>query len=183
MAQSNPTNSSLVLLLVLEKFGAMQTVGHSINKVLHLTPYELFQNSINKADDLEKAKFFIKKDIEEAWSGTYVQVGVTYTLKTDVSVEVKGDERAALESGLQNAIEVTVGPQGSHTDSYVRGHFSGPDTGKWNLGITGTSDNRGIFGGVASHEFTHILGVFDRFSGPDLSNTHISWGRRAEFKE
>lgn len=135
------------------------------------------KNSGVTQDDLEKAKFFIKKDIEEAWSGTYSQDGITYTVKTNVTVDIKADERAALESGVQNAIEITSGPQSSHTDSYVRSHFSGPDTGKWNLGITSTTDTRGIIRGIASHEFTHILGVFDRFSGSDLSNTHVSWDK------
>jgi len=37
----------------------------------------------------------------------------------------------------------------------------------------GATDNKGIVGGVASHEFTHILGVFDRYRGSDLSNTNI----------
>jgi hypothetical protein len=130
------------------------------------------QDSGLSQDDLNNAKFYIKKDIEEAWSGTYVQDGITYIVTTKVDVEVKDSEGSARKSGAQNAIEITNEAQGSSTDSYVRGHFFGPDTGRWNMG---SKDNRGIVGGVASHEFTHLLGVYDRYQGSDLSNTHIPW--------
>ncbi len=116
-------------------------------------------------DDMNDAAFFIEQDIEQAWSGTYVQDGITYTVTTDVTVTVAKDEKEAKKS--QNAIEVTNGPRGD-TDSDVNRHFSGADTGRWNLG-KGTDG--GIIGGVARHEFTHLLGVNNRDGGKFLSTS------------
>ena len=124
-------------------------------------------------DDLKDAAFFIEKDIEEAWSGTYMQDGITYTVTTDVQVQIAGSEDAAVKSGAQNAIEISNGPASSSADSYVNraSLTGGPDTGRWNLG-KGVND-KGIIGGVAKHEFTHLLGVDNRYSGAYISS--VPW--------
>ena len=117
--------------------------------------------------DLDRAKSNIKQAIEGAWSGTYKQDGITYTVTTQVDVQVQGSEKDAINSGAQNAIGLTNGPVGGGSDSVVQpGSFSAaPDTGTWNI--------KTLSSGGAAHEFTHLLGVDDRQSGPYLSNTNI----------
>jgi RHS repeat-associated protein len=124
-------------------------------------------------DDMNNAAFFIEKDIEEAWSGTYVQNGITYTVTTDIQVQVAESKIDGLKSNAQNVIEISNGPASSTADSYVNRHSygGGADTGRWNLGKT--ASNTGIFGGVAKHEFTHLLGVGNRSSGGFLSS--VPW--------
>jgi len=118
-------------------------------------------------NDLNRAKSTIKQAIEGAWSGTYKQNGITYTVTTQVDVQVQGSEKDAINSGAQNAIGLTNGAVGGGADSVVQpGSFSGaPDTGTWNI--------KTLSSGGAAHEFTHLLGVDDRSSGPYLSNTNI----------
>ena len=76
-----------------------------------------------------------------------------------------------MQSGAQNVIGLSNGNAGPGADSYVnpRSAFgaitgSGPDTGVWNINNLGN--------GVAAHEFTHLLGTYDK-PGMVLSNTML----------
>ncbi len=113
--------------------------------------------------DLERAKSDIKKSIEGAWSGTVKKDGITYTVTTQVDVQVQGSENDAMNSGAQNVIGITNGPVSSDADSETGGHLWGPDTGQWNIhNLTQASQ----------HEFGHLLGVDDH-DGSYLMNTNL----------
>lgn len=117
--------------------------------------------------DVDRAANTIEQSIEQAWSGTYVQNGITYTVTTNVEVAVVANEKQGEKSGAQNVIGLWNGPVSNEADSVVGPGkiFGGPDTGQWNV-------NR-LSQGVAAHEFTHLLGVDDRKAGPYLSNTRL----------
>jgi len=116
--------------------------------------------------DLERAKGEIKKSIEGAWSGTVKKDGITFTVTTQVDVQVASSQEAATNSGAQNVIEMVNGPfmtpQGQAIGE-VEGHLWGPDTGKFDIGSLGTN--------MPQHEFGHLLGVGDRYEGDYLMNT------------
>lgn len=114
------------------------------------------------ADALKKAGQEYKNNIETAWSGTVVKDGITYTVTTTVTVNVYGSEGAAEKSGAQNVIGVV--PSGSDTFIKPAAIFGGPDRGQMEID--------GGKRGLAAHEFTHLLGVDDRYSGAYLSNTY-----------
>jgi hypothetical protein len=50
-------------------------------------------------DALNRAAGEIKKSIEGAWNGTYQQDGITYTVKTAITVQAYDSEKAAAGSG------------------------------------------------------------------------------------
>jgi len=114
------------------------------------------------SDDLNKAGQEYKDNIETAWSGTFVKDGVTYTVNTTVDVNVYGSQKEAKNSGAQNVLEVV--PHGGDTFVKPASVFGGPDRGQ--IEIDGGKR------GLAAHEFTHLLGVDDRYSGAYLSNTY-----------
>jgi hypothetical protein len=102
------------------------------------------------------------KDIDEAWSGSFTQDGVTYNVTTSVSVSVTSGEDAALKSGAQNVIEIANAAPNNKIDPNVMG---GPDRGIMNV-------NDVLQTPVAAHEFTHVLGVNDK-DGRNLSNSSL----------
>lgn len=113
----------------------------------------------------------IQNSIQGAWTGQFQQDGVTYNVATNVNVQVVGSEAAGMQSGAQNVIGLSNGNASPTADSYVnpRSAFgaitgSGPDTGVWNINNLGN--------GVAAHEFTHLLGTYDK-PGMVLSNTML----------
>ncbi len=121
-------------------------------------------------EQLNQAAADMKNSIEGAWTGSFTQDGVTYNVTTQVNVSVASSEQAAMSSGAQNVIAMTNGPRGGlgaqvYTKSFGRWLSGGPDVG-W-MDINGT-DN------YAKHEFTHMLGTFDK-SGAVLSNTDPAW--------
>jgi hypothetical protein len=114
-------------------------------------------------EDLKKAAASYKEQIEKGWNGQYQQNGITYTVETSIDVQVYGSEGAANKSGAQNAIEVSNGLLKDGDKTNPGPFFGGPDTGKW-----------GSLTPFAAHEFGHLLGVDDRYSGPELMNTNNS---------
>jgi RHS repeat-associated protein len=132
--------------------------------------------AIYKADSsisdksMDKAASTIEKAIDKAWSGTFKDDnGVTYNVTTQVSVSVQSDQDFAEKSGAQNVVGLTNGPVDSagHNGLTGPGNMAGQDKGTWNI-KTLSSDN------TAAHEFTHLLGVDDRYKGSYLSNTYDS---------
>lgn len=121
--------------------------------------------------DLNIAAADIKQSIESAWKGTYEQDGIKFEVSADIDVTVQGSESDATKSGAQNVIEIFDDKPGE--DSTTDGHsiFGGADTGRWGI--------NGISGGLAAHEFTHLLGVDNHNDGPYLSNTRYISGTRA----
>ena len=83
-------------------------------------------------------------------------------MDTTVDIQVYDSEKDASRSGAQNVMEVVP----STGNSLVRtaSLFGGPDTGTLEI----DAGPRGI----AAHEFAHLLGVDDRYSGTYLSNTY-----------
>jgi RHS repeat-associated protein len=128
------------------------------------------QGSNLTQDQLNQAASTIQSSIQNAWSGSFTQDGVTYNVSTQVSVSVAESQDAAMSSGAQNVIGISNGNASATADSFVNPKSlltaitGGPDTGVWNI------DNLG--NGVAAHEFTHLLGVDDK-SGAVLSNTNL----------
>jgi len=120
-------------------------------------------------DQMNNAAASIQSQIDAAWSGSFSSGGVTYNVSTNVSVEVSDSQSDAMNSGAQNVIAMKNGAVDSSTDSEVDFHKSGQkiDTGMWNI--------NSLSQGVAIHEFTHLLGVGDRSSGQDVSNTFFAW--------
>lgn len=118
---------------------------------------------ISKEDTTRAAREY-KNNIEKAWTGSYEQNGISYDVTTTIDVQVYSSENAATNSGAQNVLEV-VGNGGAN---FVRpGSFLGrPDTGQVSLDAGQK--------GIAAHEFTHLLGVDDRYRGTFLSNTYAS---------
>jgi hypothetical protein len=120
---------------------------------------------------LNAAASQIQSSIQNAWSGSFTQDGVTYNVTTQISVSVAGSESDAMKSGAQNVIGLSNGNASATADSYVNSRtlFSaitgrGPDTGVFNI--------NSLASGVAVHEFTHLLGVENKL-GAVLSNTNI----------
>jgi RHS repeat-associated protein len=126
-------------------------------------------------DQLNAAAGAMQNSIQNAWSGQFVQDGVSYNVATQVNVSVAGSQDAAMQSGAQNVIGMTNGDPAPGAGAYVnpKGLWAaltgGPDTGM--MDINGV-DN------YAKHEFTHLLGVGDRgdYNVPDsgpavMSNT------------
>jgi RHS repeat-associated protein len=115
-------------------------------------------------EDAQRAAGEYKKNIEKAWSGSYEQNGIKYEVSTTVDVQVYSSEGNATNSGAQNVLEVVA----NGGDNFVRpGSFLGrPDTGQVSLDAGQK--------GIAAHEFTHLLGIEDRYSGAFLSNTYES---------
>jgi RHS repeat-associated protein len=108
-------------------------------------------------DQMNQAASTITSSIDKAWSGSYTNdAGVTFTVKTDVSVFVVSDQATGEKSGAQNVIGLTNGPANDRGDDNANvrpGRNVGQDEGKWNFN---TLDR------TAPHEFTHLLGVDDR---------------------
>ena len=111
---------------------------------------------------LEAAAAKMTSDINSAWSGTYTEKGVTYNVKTSVSVSVVSSEGAGVKSGAQNVIGIALNAPNSGIAPNVQG---GPD--RRVLNFTDVMNTP-----IASHEFTHVLGVDDK-SGRNLSNSSM----------
>ena len=99
-----------------------------------------------------------KRDIEKAWTGTYVENGVTYNIKANVDVQVYGSEKEALDSGAQNVIGVQSNPVGGE-DS---GGVPVAEVSRRPLGYSGA--DRAVISWSAdsssrAHEFGHMMGV------------------------
>ena len=122
-------------------------------------------------DQLNAAASTIQNSIQNAWSGSFQQDGVTYNVSTQVSVSVAGSQDAAMNSGAQNVIGLSNGlaDAAHHINSEVlfksleTAIFGGPDKGTWNYNTLGQD---------SAHEFTHLLGTFDK-PGAVLSNSNI----------
>ncbi|MEK6322106.1 MAG: RHS repeat-associated core domain-containing protein [Acidobacteriota bacterium] len=127
-------------------------------------------NSNFTQQQLNQAAAAIQSSIQSAWSGTYKQDGITYTVGTKIDVQVYGSENDATKSGAQNVIGISkIDAKPGEASSFVdaRGLLSrgsAPDTGVWRF-------SRIVQGGVAAHEFTHLLGVDDRHNGGNISTT------------
>jgi RHS repeat-associated protein len=119
-------------------------------------------NNAISPKELQKAAQEYKKNIEKAWSGTYEQNGIKYDVSTTVDIQVYNSEKDATDSKSQNVLEVV--PSGNATFIKPAGLPGGPDVGQ--IEIDGGPR------GLASHEFTHLVGVDDRYSGAYLSNTY-----------
>ena len=116
-------------------------------------------------EQLNGAATTIQSEIQNAWSGSFTQDGVTYNVSTQVSVSVVGSEADAMKSGAQNVIGLSNGPISASTssavDPSVRHLGVGPDTGVWNY--------QNLVGD-APHEFSHLLGMQDRDTGFSIAN-------------
>ncbi len=122
-------------------------------------------------DQLNAAASTIQSSIQNAWSSSFAQDGVTYNVSAQISVSVAGSETDAMKSGAQNVIGLSNGPANAaqninsevFTKSLGTAIFGGPDKGIWNYNTLGQD---------SAHEFTHLLGTFDK-PGAVLSNTNI----------
>jgi RHS repeat-associated protein len=118
----------------------------------------LTQNQLNAAAQT------MQSSIQNAWTGSFTQDGVTYNVSTQVSVSVYGSESAAASSGAQNVIGMTngpalTGPNGQQYGAYVnQKSFFGILTG---AADTGKMDINGV-GNYSKHEFAHMVGIGDR---------------------
>ena len=115
-------------------------------------------------DQLNQAATAMQSSIENAWTGSFTQDGVTYNVSTQVTVSVADSKDEAMSSGAQNVYGMTDGPprQGEDAHTNPRSPLGGPDTGE--IDIKNAS-------GDSAHEFTHLLGVNDH-TGTVLSNTN-----------
>ncbi len=117
------------------------------------------------ADQLKQAQSAITSQVDKAWSGSFVQDGVTYNVSTNVTVSIASSADAAFKSGAQNAVGIDAsGNAINHLDSGPRG--SGQDRGTWDFSSI-TS------GQLSPHEFSHVLGLDDNH-GNNLSNAFSS---------
>ena len=124
---------------------------------------------------LQQAKSDITNSIQEAWTGSFTQDGVTYNVTTQVSVQVASSEADAMSRGTQNVVALTNGPpippsgNDAGAGAFVRTRTlgaaltgSGPDTGVWDINFVAD---------YAKHEFTHFLGTGDH-EDHSMSDTH-----------
>jgi len=131
----------------------------------------LIQEQLNQARDA------IEKSIEGAWNGTFKgKDGITYTVKTDVTVQVHGSESAATESGAQNVIGISTQPASGREISNVveRSFFrgdSGPDKGTWHYASLMERNQ-------AAHEFTHVIGAINTIRQGNVSFSPHPFGDR-----
>jgi RHS repeat-associated protein len=124
-------------------------------------------------EQLNGAATTIQNSIQNAWSGSVTQDGVTYNVSTQVSVSVASSESDASKTGAQNVIGLSNGPaDAAHNANALTGpsnslgtFLRGQDTGTWNYNTLGADSMN-----TAAHEFTHLLGVDDH-TGYVLSNT------------
>jgi len=99
-----------------------------------------------------------KASVEKAWSGTFVENGVTYNVSTTVDVQVYRSEGEAMGATAQNVIAVDnesrlPGPDGFVESAEVSSRplgYAGPDRALFSAGAGGS---------VIAHEFGHMLGV------------------------
>jgi len=89
---------------------------------------------------LNTAASQIQSSIQNAWSGSFSQDGVTYNVSTQVRVSGAGSQDAAMGSGAQNVIGLSNGNAAPNAGSYVNSRSlfsaikgSGPDTGVFNI--------------------------------------------------
>jgi RHS repeat-associated protein len=61
-------------------------------------------------DQLNQAASTIQSTIQNAWSGSFTQDGVTYNVSTQVSVQVAASEADASKTGAQNVVGLSNGP-------------------------------------------------------------------------
>jgi RHS repeat-associated protein len=127
-------------------------------------------------EQLNGAASTIQSSIQNTWSGSFQQDGVTYNVSTQVSVQVAESEGAASKTGAQNVIGLSNGAanaaQGSQAlsgpSNSLGTFFRGQDTGIWNYNTLGGASND------AAHEFSHLLGVGDHYDGDYVSNGHTA---------
>jgi RHS repeat-associated protein len=125
-------------------------------------------------EQLNGAASTIQSSIQNTWSGSFQQDGVTYNVSTQVSVQVAESEGAASNTGAQNVIGLSNGQASASAQdlsgaSNSLGTFlRGQDTGTWNYNTLGGDSND------AAHEFSHLLGVGDHYDGNYVSNGGIS---------
>lgn len=125
-------------------------------------------NSNLSAQQLKDARDAIESAIEEAWTGSFTDDGMNYTVTTDVTVTVHGSEGEAVNSGAQNVIGISItdsipGKAISHVDQRGSGASdAGPDRGIWRF-------DRVVNGRQAAHEFTHILGAHNTQNRANVS--------------
>jgi len=115
--------------------------------------------NINQAQ-LNQAATNLKDSIENGWNGTFVGTdGISYTVKTNVTVTAYGSESGAGKSGAQNIIEMTNGPAdstaNSRSDRPAMSTSSSPDYGRWNIKEVLRSQPTQ----EPAHEFGHLLGI------------------------
>jgi RHS repeat-associated protein len=131
--------------------------------------------------DLNTAAANIETSIEGGWNGTFVEDGITYTVKTDVTVTAYGGEGAAGKSGAQNIIEMTNGAAdsaaNSRSDRPAMSISRSPDYGRWNIREVLRSQPTQ----EPAHEFGHLLGVRGHLpSGIHLMRQGGDMARRAD---
>jgi RHS repeat-associated protein len=103
-------------------------------------------------DALNQAASGIKSSIDKAWSGQYEKDGITYTVKTEVTVQAYSTEQKAIDAGSQNVVEMIKGNvSGDSVAESGRGLISSYDSGTWNIDRVGTR--------TIAHEFGHLLGA------------------------
>jgi RHS repeat-associated protein len=112
----------------------------------------------------------IKSGIQETWSGEFKRDGITYTVKTEVNVQIADDKQGAINTGAQNVIEIAGVNEISTPGEGMLVGLSGRDPanrdapydfGRWIPAINGTD---------VGHEWGHLLGIGDRDKGKFLMN-------------
>lgn len=167
----DPTGENATVSTVCTTAGGDNDVVCTVHIAASIAVYPANGANISQ-DQLNAAASQIQSSIQNAWTGSFSQDGVTYIVSTQVSVQVADSQDAAMQSGAQNVIGLSNGSAAPALglDSIVKRKSlwtaitGGPDTGVWNINSLGND--------VAAHEFTHLLGVKDK-SGSVLSNTNI----------
>ena len=118
------------------------------------------------AEQAKNAAAQIEKNIEKAWSGTFVKDGITYTVKTEVSSVMATSQADGLTKDVMNVIGLKDGQATATADSQtISGGPHKSDFGVWNI--------NSISSGGSQHEFGHLLNINDRTSGTMLMNTNM----------
>jgi hypothetical protein len=122
-------------------------------------------------DQLASAASTMQQSIQNAWTGSFSQDGVSYSVTGNISVSVAGSEADAKGSGAQNVFGMTNGPI-TLADGRVAGTYVNPRSSSSQHQDTGMMDIHGV-DNYSKHEFTHDLGTGDK-PGNVLSNTQPS---------
>jgi hypothetical protein len=114
------------------------------------------------------AQKIIESQIKNAYGGNFEKDGITFSVDVSVTATVYSSEKAAIESGAMNVVQITAGDAlPGVASSFVdpRRTSNEYDTGAWSIKDILRPD-----GSIPAHEFVHLLGVPNQNKPNSLAN-------------
>lgn len=123
------------------------------------------------ANDLREAQAILQAQIAQAFSGSFVENGVTYTFKTSISVSVSSSEKDAEAAGKEGAADNLVGVSSAGSIDMISKEKSLVPFNVFGYGYRNSGESfdrialafgsKGTIAanGIIAHEFGHTLGA------------------------